>query len=70
MPLVWDPTVPFAVPGVIDEFDVWRNPLPGLAGDSLALGEAKRERVLRNADFLFGGMGIDKRAAGSLGFFT
>jgi hypothetical protein len=26
--------------------------------------------VLRNADFFFGGMGIDKRVAGSLGFFT
>jgi hypothetical protein len=41
-----------------------------LGGDSLTLGEAKRERVLKNADFLFGGIGMDKRAAGSLGFFT
>jgi hypothetical protein len=70
IPFVGDATELFAALGVVDEFDVCRNPWLGLAGDNLTLGEAKRERVLRNADFLFGGMGIDERAAGSLGFFT
>jgi len=55
---------------VVVEIDACRKPRLGLAGDNSTLGEAKRERVLRNADFLFGGIGIDKRAAGSLGFFT
>lgn len=70
VPLVGGATEPFTALCAADEFDVCRNPWPGLAGDNLTLGEAKRERVLRNADFLFGGVGIDKRAAGSLGFFT
>jgi hypothetical protein len=32
-------------------------------------GEAKQERVLGNADFLFGGMGIDKKSGRELGLF-
>ena len=70
VPFIGDATELFPTLGVVVEIDICRNPLLGLAGDSLTLGEAKRERVLKNADFLFGGIGIDKRAAGSLGFFT
>jgi hypothetical protein len=70
VPFVGDETELFAALGVVIEIDGCRKPWLGLAGDSSMLGEAKRERVLRNADFLFGSMGIDKRAAGSLGFFT
>jgi len=70
VPFIGDGTELFGALGVVVEIDICRNPRLGLTGDNLTLGEAKRERVLRNADFLFGGMGIDKRAAGSLGFFT
>jgi hypothetical protein len=70
VPFVGDETELFAALGVVVEIEGCRKPWLGLAGDSLTPGEAKRERVLRNADFLFGGMAIDERAAGSLGFFT
>jgi hypothetical protein len=69
-PFIGDATELFAAFGVVVEIDGSRDPLLGLAGDNLTLGEAKRERVLRNADFLFGGMGIDNRAEGRVGFFT
>ena len=70
VPFIGDATELFAALGVVVEIDGCRAPLLGLAGESLTPGEAKRERVLRNADFLFGGIGMDKRAAGSVGFFT
>ena len=69
MPFVGDAVELLVAPGAVVEFDVCRNPWPDLVGESLTLGEVKRERMLRNADF-FGGMGRGKRVAGSLGFFT
>ena len=69
VPFVGDGTELFVALGAAIGIDTCRSARLGLAGNNSTLGEAKRERMFRNADFFFGGMGIDKRAAGRLGFF-
>ena len=69
VPFIGDGTELFAALGAVG-IDACRNARLGLAENNLTLGEAKRDMMFRNADFLFGGMGQDKRAAGRLGFFT
>jgi hypothetical protein len=69
VPFVGDEMEIFAALDVVVEINGCHKPWLGLVGDSLMPGEAKQERVLGNADFLFGGMGIDKKSGRELGLF-